>query len=170
MNWVMIRVFDAPSAVRMPTSLVRIAARLISRFATLAHAISSTKKTAPSIVYSIRVGSSPMYSSVNGLMTGEMPSFVSGYSAASRCVIPVISIIARSIVTPSRRRPSTSSVIPSPRFSVSGSSRSGTQIWWLNGKRKSSGITPMIVAGSPFTRMTRPTMPGSPSYLSCHMR
>ena len=41
---------EAPSAVRMPTSLVRCAARSSSRLATLAQAISSTKNTAPSIV------------------------------------------------------------------------------------------------------------------------
>ena len=35
---------DAPSAVRMPTSFVRCAARSSNRFATFAHAISSTKK------------------------------------------------------------------------------------------------------------------------------
>ena len=41
---------EAPSAVRTPTSFVRCAARSSSRLATLAQAISSTKKTAPSIV------------------------------------------------------------------------------------------------------------------------
>ena len=41
---------DAPSAVRMPTSFVRCAARSSSRLATFAQAMSSTKNTAPSIV------------------------------------------------------------------------------------------------------------------------
>jgi hypothetical protein len=38
----------APSALRIATSLMRDAARASSRFATLAHAMSSTNATAPS--------------------------------------------------------------------------------------------------------------------------
>ena len=51
---------EAPSAVRMPTSFVRCAARSSNRLATLAQAMSSTKNTAPSIVYSNCRGSVPM--------------------------------------------------------------------------------------------------------------
>ena len=77
----------APRAVRIATSLVREAARASSRFATLEQAMSSTPNTAPIIVQSIRVGSSPMADSVNGIMSGATPSFSLGCSCAMRRLV-----------------------------------------------------------------------------------
>ena len=82
---------DAPSAVRIPTSLVRCAARSSSRLATLAQAMSSTKKTAPSIVYSSWRGSFPIYWSTKLRTVAVKPSLLSLYSAARR-----LEIVARS--------------------------------------------------------------------------
>ena len=50
MSWRTSRQRPAPSAARMPTSRSRAVARASSRFATFAHAISSTMPTAPSSI------------------------------------------------------------------------------------------------------------------------
>jgi hypothetical protein len=86
-------------AVRMPTSRVRAVAREISRFATLAQAMSSTMKTAPSIVYSMFTISLPMNARTYGSARTPMPLLMSGYSASRRAAIALNSATAASRVT-----------------------------------------------------------------------
>ena len=64
-NWRTMRPRPAPIAARMANSRLRPVARTSSRLATLAHAISSTSPTAPSIVSS-ELRASPMMLSRNG--------------------------------------------------------------------------------------------------------
>ena len=52
MSWRMMRARPAPSAARTPISCPRVDARMSSRFATFAHAISRTKETAPLKIHS----------------------------------------------------------------------------------------------------------------------
>ena len=67
----------APSAARTPSSLVLAVARASSRFATFAHAISSTSATAPASRF--RVGRvSPTSCSRSGTTIAPLPSFETG--------------------------------------------------------------------------------------------
>ncbi len=90
-------------AVRTAISRVRVAVRASSRFATFVHATSRISVTAPSMVSRIVVVSEPM--SVNDRTFAPRSSLVSGYSAASRPAIALISACAASRPTPSRSRP-----------------------------------------------------------------
>lgn len=87
---------------------------------------------------------------------------MSGYSAASRDMMPASSSMAASRLTPPRSAPNTVRGKPSPRGVPSTSRRSGTQIFSIAGKAKPSGMTPMISAGSPFTVTTWPSTSRSP--------
>ena len=68
----------APSAVRTANSCCRVSARTRHRFATLAHAMSSTMPTVPNTIQSRRL-TSPMMSSDSGCTFG--PSFKPSYCA-----------------------------------------------------------------------------------------
>jgi hypothetical protein len=75
------------------------------RFATFAHAISSTPNTAPSIVSSIARACGPIVVSICRIAVTPMPWFDSGWSVAIRCAMSDISVCAVSSETPSRSRP-----------------------------------------------------------------
>ncbi len=63
-NCITMRSRPAPSADRMASSLLRTDTRANSRLATLTHAMTSTRKTAASMVYSRAESSEPTYRSV----------------------------------------------------------------------------------------------------------
>ncbi len=89
----------APSAARTPSSLVLALARASRRFATLAHAISSTSATAPASRFSVgRVA--PTSCSCSGTTIAPLPSLETGYACSSRAATAVISACARSRPTP----------------------------------------------------------------------
>ena len=85
---------DAPSAVRIPTSFVLWAARSSSRLATFAHAMSSTKKTAPIIVVRSCRGCGPITDSTNDFTAAPTCLLVAGYAVARRWAIAWISALA----------------------------------------------------------------------------
>ena len=99
----MSRARPAPRAPRIASSFCREAARVNSRLATLAQAISNTKQTAPSKISRGRV-TSPTISSCIGTSRTPSPSFA-GYWRSSRAAIPSMSDCAVPRVTPARKRP-----------------------------------------------------------------
>ncbi len=155
----------APSAVRTAASRVRSVARASSRFDTLAIAINRTKMVATCIAPNTASSSGPVSSSAKVRKRTVTPLLVSGYSRARRSAIAAISTAAWSRDTPSRSRPKTSNEAPRLRSAAwLRPSRRTTQRLWFWGKRKPSGMTPRIVAASPFTMTALPTMPGSDPY------
>ena len=72
----------APNAARIAISRDRTDERASMRFATFAHAISSTNDTAPIIMYSVE-RTLPIRFSRNGTVTNVLLLFVSGYVDAS---------------------------------------------------------------------------------------
>ena len=94
----------APSAVRMAISDPRAAARARSRLATFAHAISSTKPTAPSRS-SIALRMSPTVASRSGTAVNPRFALSSRYAAASCAPIASISALTLAAATPGLTRP-----------------------------------------------------------------
>ena len=160
---------DAPSAVRMPTSFVLCAARSRRRFATFAQAMRRTRNTAPSIEYSSWRGCGPICASMNPLTSAVKFAFDSLNSAASCLAIVAKSTVAWSIVTPGLSFPITFSPCPSPRLPASGSICNGSQMLAPSGNEYFSGITPTIVNGWPFARITWPSTLDSPPKRVFHM-
>ncbi len=151
---------DAPRATRTAISRERFAARDSSRLATFAHAISSTKPTAPIIARKIcRIGP-PLKRWLNVITSAVGKSLlVSGYLVACAAAMRSISAWPWPWVAPAFNRPK----ICIPRWSrrsASGGWRA-IHIAALDGNFIPSGITPMIVAGSPLTRSGRPSTFGS---------
>ena len=123
--------------------------------------MSNTPNTAAIMVHSIRIGSWPMYSSVNGLMMGETPSFSLGWSCAMRAQMAPNSSFALFMLAPGLSRPITSYCSPSPHALASGLTSSGSHSRALVGKKNPFGITPTICRTTPLARMVFPTMSGS---------
>ena len=96
----------APIEMRTAISRERPDARASSRLATFAHAISSTKATAPiSDQNSTRI-CEPITCSANGVTDGGDVLVAVGIICVASCaVMPVISVRACSIVMPSASRP-----------------------------------------------------------------
>ena len=93
----------APMAFRTAISRERDAARASRRFATFAHAISSTKPTAASST-SRDARMSPTKYSRRGVSVTPLPVFSFGYSSASCAAMAFISVSACSKLTPSLSR------------------------------------------------------------------
>ncbi len=160
-----IRTRDAPSATRMLISLARCADRASSRLATFAHAMSSTKPTAPISARKINRIGPPFCRSLNVISIGVMPLFVVGYSSASLVVMDVNSASAWSRLTPGARRPNTWKLraLRSSGLTPGGRWTSGTQRSLLLGNCRPSGMTPMMVGRKPLTVTVRPMTDGSPA-------
>ncbi len=77
-NWRTMRQREAPSEIRTDISRARAADRASRRLATLAHAISSTKPTAPISDRKISLIGPPFTRSLNVITCAAMSLFVSG--------------------------------------------------------------------------------------------
>ncbi len=162
-SWRTTRQREAPSAILTAISRARVADRDNRRLATFAHAISSTNPTAPIIARKICLISPPLNRSLNVCTSAEVSSLlVSGCCAAEAAARPSSSACAWARDASARRRPNTWSG-RSPRVSFA-PGRNGIQIADCVGNIMPSGMTPTIVAGSPFTRRTRPSTPRSAPY------
>ena len=125
----MMRPRPAPSAVRTAISVSRDDARTSSRFATFAHAMSSTNPTAPNIVYK-----QPRDVADDAIPEGPAPfrrtsRSIRGYSFCSRSPTLDMSRFAASTVTPGRSR-AIAEMKCAPRFSgsvIHGSNTNGIQ-------------------------------------------
>ena len=151
----------APSAMRTAISRERCAERDSSRLATFAHAISRTNPTAPIIDRNTALIEPPLNRSLKVATAMRVNSlFVSGYWAASRAAMVFISVCACAREYSCFSRPNTLRG-RLPRFSCSTVGMKGAHISAPVGNFIPSGITPMIVAGWPFTRIGRPMTPAS---------
>ena len=160
-SWRITRQRDAPSDTRTEISRARLVARDSSRLATFAQAISSTNATAPiSDRNTVRIGP-PFCCSLNVCTRAWMSLLVSGFSASIRFEMLTSSLCAWARVTPGAKWPNACServlrfCSSSPVICASGIQRSV-----LKGKRKPSGMTPMIVAGTSLMRTWRPMTDG----------
>ena len=159
----------APSARRVATSRVRLVARASRRLVTFAHTIISTKPTPTAST--IRNCASPPKSNSIGLRTSTPhPAFAAASTCSRRAATALNSLRACSVVAPGRRRPTTIAVRAergAASGSLAGTTRSASSP--ENGERvKGFAITPTIVAGRPFTVMTRPATSAAPPYRRCH--
>ncbi len=97
----------APTAPRIASSRERPIACASCRFATFAHAISSTIATAPSRTSS-GCRTSPTIDSLNGAAVADSSlPIASGYAWRNRSAATLISALAVSSVTPGLSRPAT---------------------------------------------------------------
>jgi len=142
--------------------LARDAPRARSRFATFAHAISSTNPTAPSSTKR-RVRTGPIAPSSSSATRAVRRAFDLGSFSRCRPAIARISALACSSVTPGLSRPTTWRNPFALSAAASGVSAIGIQTRTSSLERlNDAGITPTIVTGRPPSRTTRPTMRGSP--------
>src|SRR5205085_2667059 len=118
----MMRTRPAPSAVRIAISFERDAARASRRFATFAHAIKSTKPTAPSRTRS-DVRKSPTKSSCRETRRARRRASECGYWAARRPAVAVTSAAACSKETPGLSFATTGNEILLRLFRDAGSTR-----------------------------------------------
>jgi hypothetical protein len=162
----------APSAKRVAISSRRSSVRASCMCATLTQAISSTQPTAPHSVSRARETEAVVSSRAETTRT-PMPALVSGYSAAAPAAMRSISACAWVIVTPGRKRPTTSIRRASRLLASAGLNRS-TRIHssmggnaWI-GNRKPAGMTATTTTPSPSSVIWRPTTPGSAANVRCH--
>ena len=148
----------APSAMRTAISWRRVAARIKSRFATLAQAISSTNATAPTRTSS-EVRTLPIRVSLSGMIraTGLIPP-ARGSGGIARAIASS-SLFACSGVASARSRPMTGK-----RKELPGSSRSasGVQTWEAAGNVNPRGMTPTTVRVMPSRVIAFPRIARSP--------
>ena len=149
----------APSAARIANSLVRPVERASNRFATFAHAMSSTKLTAPSSTSKMPL-TSPTIWVFSGTSVMPDPLLESGYASARLFAIASTSARACSIVTPAFSRPTTRVPIPMRRSRNVGSFHcpSGTYTCVGPNIGTCSGATPTTVYACPFRVTFFPTM------------
>ena len=156
-SWRMRRARPAPTAVRTRISPRRDAAWATRRFATFAHASSSSRVTAPKSARTASLNRGLIIHSLNPTASALHPLFVSGEACAQRRDTSRSSPAACSGVAPGASRAITASAL-SP-WSAFGSARSWTHASASAGKSNPGGITPVTVSGLPSTLTTRPTMP-----------
>jgi hypothetical protein len=166
-----IRRRPAPRAERMAISRSREVVRASIRFATLAHAMSSSNPTVASRIMSAG-RASPTSCSYNGSTVIVAFALVVGYVFASCSPIASISPCACARVTPGFNRPTTLKM-RSARFFTCAADVSmlpiAVQSWnSALGKRNQAGATPMIVYELPLSSMPRPRTDGSAPKRDCH--
>ena len=163
-----IRARPAPSAARTAISCSRSVARASSRFATLAHAISSTNPTAPKITSSA-CRTPPTTCSCSGTMFTPQSACRSGCSSRSRAASASILACAASSVTPGasrattwRNRPGDCRACP-PNCGGRHTSRVPMLLTEASGaKSKSGGSTPITSCATPSSAIVVPITAGSP--------
>jgi hypothetical protein len=141
-------------------------ARTSSRFATFAHAISSTKPTVPKSTSNPKRTSSTSRSCAP---TTDVSGLLVVSAAAMACAMAVMFADAASMVTPSLRRPSTVNECrrrPASSFEPN-TSGEYTSAGTPSGNRKLGGITPITVNGAPVSVIDLPTSPRSPPNRRC---
>ena len=144
-SWRTSRCLPAPNAVRTAISVSRVDARTRSRLATLAHAMSSTKPTPPSIT-SNAGRTLPTIASWSGMAVALKCVLLCGYCSSSRRAICASSVAAPSTIVPAARRPTPLRKC-APRFPGSVSSEvgiNGSQISVVRGMSR-CGATPITV-------------------------
>ena len=149
----------APSAARTRISPRRFAAWATSRFATFAHASSSSRPTAPKSTHTASRTRGATIHSAKGTASALHPAFDSGCASDSRRAISRSSPRACGRVAPGASRPITASSL-SPR-SRRGSAARGTHASAPPGKSNRGGITPVTTNGRPSSVTVRPTICGS---------
>ena len=97
----------APSAARTASSRVRPTPRASSRFATFAHAMSSTNPTTPANTSDVVLRSLPTSALCKGSIVTPQPLLVDGEMRAMPAAIEAISARARSMEMPDFNRPNT---------------------------------------------------------------
>ena len=156
----------APSARRTAISRPRAVARVSTRCATLAHAISNVRPTAPRRISSGR-RTPPSTWSASGCSSTATSAFVSGCSFASALEIAAASARAEASGTSGLRR-STTPKMRSARFrSWSGFRDMAAPIVDQTSNRRSGysnagGMTPTIVYGRSASSMVLPSTSGLP--------
>ena len=150
----------------MAISRRRAVALASSRFATLAHAMSSTSATPASIATMNGRGPRPKTDSAGSARSTQ--SRLSGHVAASRAPNCAKPAPAWPALTPSARRAITSSSRDRRDAASASPSCNGAHNCAALGKAKSGGMTPMTSAGAPLIVTVRPTSDESAPNRRCH--
>ncbi len=95
---------EAPRELRIAISFCRVVPLASSRLATLTHAMSSTKPTAPSSIHKVWIRSLGRKSFFSGSTIAPQPLLLLGYAFAMLAVTASILACACWMVTPGLRR------------------------------------------------------------------
>ncbi len=166
------RARPAPSATRIDISRCRTVVRASMRFATLAHAISRSRPTAPRRSRS-ELRRSPTTRSYRDTSSTRMFAFVCGKSLASRALIAVSSDCACEIVTSGFIRASMLKIRRERFFICVGVFACAPpsvvhSTYSDDGNLNQGGATPTTVYVEPVKLIVRPSTPGSPANADCH--
>ena len=134
----------APSAARTASSRARTLARAMSRLATFAQQMSSTKPTTPRKSSEVSRRSRPMSASCSGSTEAPRPLFVAGNSRARPSATADMSDCAAASVTPGFRCPTTSRKC-APRSCGRGSKVTSAQMLLRPTSWNDGGTTPTMV-------------------------